>query len=79
MEVERPNGTTEEAALIDYATLEGGKWTASAVSLADFANDDFISVDFVVQAPEGEVVYIDRMFATPTPTTSTPRYPLPRQ
>lgn len=68
VEVERPNGTTEEAALIDYATLEGGKWTASAVSLADFANDDFISIDFVVQAPKGEVVYIDRMFIRDTYT-----------
>lgn len=68
VEVERPDGTTVEAGVVDYATIQGGEWIPAAISLADFANDDFVSVDFVVQANQGEVVYIDRMFIRDTYT-----------
>lgn len=67
IEVELPDGTTEEVANIDAAKDEG-KWTASAVSLADYADKDFVSVNFVAQANTGNVVYIDRMFIRDTYT-----------
>ena len=67
IEVELPNGTTEEVANID-AAKDDGKWTASAVSLADYADKDFVSVNFVAQANTGNVVYIDRMFIRDTYT-----------
>ena len=62
-----PDGTTEEVANID-AAKDDGKWTASAVSLADYADKDFVSVNFVAQANTGNVVYIDRMFIRDTYT-----------
>ena len=67
IEVELPDGTTKEVANID-AAKDGGNWTASAVSLADFAEEEFLSVNFVAQANKGEVVYIDRMFIRDTYT-----------
>ena len=62
-----PDGTTEEVANIDAAKDEG-KWTASAVSLADYVDKDFVSVNFVAQANTGNVVYVDRMFIRDTYT-----------
>lgn len=68
VEVETPDGQSHVAGVVDYATLQGGDWSASGIDLSPWANEPFITFDFAVQGTSYEEIYIDRLFVRDTQT-----------